>query len=76
MRPPKNLLRRTQIRMEAKKLGWLETSPSFKKVGKEGVVVEWSWKISKKKKLCTRSIGYSTGDSAIYTLAKKELLNG
>lgn len=72
----KNLLSRDVVRAEARRLNWLDKTPTFKRVGKDGVVIEWSWRVSKTKKLFLRKIGHSRGSCAIYTLAKKEIENG
>lgn len=69
----RNLLSRDDTRNKAKELGWLDTKPTCKRIGKEGIIIEWTWRITKKKKFVTRKIGHAKGSSVIYLLAKKEI---
>lgn len=71
MKLSRNLLSRDLVRGKAKKLGWVEAKPTYKRL-KGGVVTKWTWKISNKKKLVVERIGHTRGGSRIYYLAKKE----
>lgn len=68
----KPVIPRVFIRRAAKEKGWLDTSPTVTK-GKEGIVYNYTWRITKTKVLTSREIGQTKADSKIYLLARREL---